>query len=155
MDKTWFLVACYATLHPALSVGWSVGLSVGWSVTFYFFYEFYFRTSLLLPKWSGDLKYGPCPPARDFGSRESGLVFFYLSLGCSTKVYLVPQDPFLWGSTVHAYEVSVLPYIHAGPITDSPGPRDNKQWGPHQRRSPEKHKDLHGFIFPPSQATLN
>ena len=32
-----FLVACYATLHPALSVGWSVCLSV----TFYFFYDFY------------------------------------------------------------------------------------------------------------------
>ena len=30
--------------------------------------------ALLLPKWSGDLKYGPCPPARDFGSRVSGLV---------------------------------------------------------------------------------
>ena len=31
-----FLVACYATLHPALSVGrsvgWSVGRLVGWSV---------------------------------------------------------------------------------------------------------------------------
>ena len=36
-----FLVACYATLHPALSVGWSVGRSVGWSVTLYFFYSFY------------------------------------------------------------------------------------------------------------------
>ena len=74
-----FLVACYATLHPALSVGQSVCWSVGRSVTFYFFYffyEFYFWTSLLLPKWSGDLKYGPCPPARDFGSRVSGLVFF-------------------------------------------------------------------------------
>ena len=34
-------------------------------------------TSLLLPKWSGDLKYGPCPPARDFGSRVSGLVFLH------------------------------------------------------------------------------
>ena len=65
-------------------VGWSVcqsvGRSVGWSVTFYFFYEFYFRTSLLLLKWSGDLKYGPCPPARDFGSRVSGLVFFHHQL---------------------------------------------------------------------------
>ena len=37
-------------------------------------YEFHFWTSLLLPKWSGDLKYGPCPPARDLGSRVSGLV---------------------------------------------------------------------------------
>lgn len=36
-------------------------------------------TSLLLPKWSSDLKYGPCPPARDFGSRVSGLVNDYLS----------------------------------------------------------------------------
>ena len=29
----------------------------------------------LLPKCSTDLKYGPCPPARDWGSRVSGLVF--------------------------------------------------------------------------------
>ena len=55
-------------------VGQLVCLSVGWSVTLYFFYDFYFWTSLLLPKWSSDLKYGPCPPARDFGSRVSGLV---------------------------------------------------------------------------------
>ena len=27
-----FLVACYATLHPAMSVSWLVGPSVGWSV---------------------------------------------------------------------------------------------------------------------------
>ena len=26
--------------------------------------------SLLLPKWSSDLKYGPCPPAGDLGSRD-------------------------------------------------------------------------------------
>ena len=43
----------------------SVGWSVGRSVTFYFFYDFYFLTSLLLPKWSDDLKYGPCPLVRD------------------------------------------------------------------------------------------
>ena len=29
---------------------------------------------LLLPKCSTDLNYGPCPPARDWGSRVSGLV---------------------------------------------------------------------------------
>ena len=53
---------------------------VGWFVTFYFFYDFYFLTSLLLPKWSGDLKYGPCPPARDLGSRVSGLrIFFHIT----------------------------------------------------------------------------
>ena len=38
------------------------------------FYEFLFWTSLLQPKWSSDLKYGPCSPARNLGSRVSGLV---------------------------------------------------------------------------------
>ena len=54
-----------ATLQPVLSVGRSV--------TFYFFYDFISLALQLLPKWSSDLKYGPCPPARDFGSRVSGL----------------------------------------------------------------------------------
>ena len=58
----------HTTLHPALSVHPLVGRS------HYFFYDFYFRTSLLLPKWSSDLKYGPCPPAHDFGSPVFGLV---------------------------------------------------------------------------------
>ena len=66
-----FLVACTRLYTPLCP---SVGRSVGWLVTLYFFYDFIFLTSLLLPKWSGDLKYGPCPPARDFGSRVSGLV---------------------------------------------------------------------------------
>ena len=64
----------HATQQPALSVGRLVGLLVGWSVTLYFFYVFISLTTLLLPKWSGDLKYGPCPPARDWGSSVSGLV---------------------------------------------------------------------------------
>ena len=54
-----------------------VGRSVGLLVTLYFFYDFYVWTSPLLPKWSSGLKYGPCPPARDFSSRVSGLVFFF------------------------------------------------------------------------------
>ena len=62
------------TLHPALSICRSVGQSVSWS-HFTLSYDFYFWTSLHLPKWSSDLKYGPCPPARDLGSRVSGLVF--------------------------------------------------------------------------------
>ena len=64
------------TLQPTLSVGRSVGPS-----HFTFFYDFISLTSLLLPKWSSDLKYGPCPPARNFGSRVSGLVL--ISLGQS------------------------------------------------------------------------
>ena len=59
-----FLVACYATLHPALSVRRSGRRTV----TLHFFFWFLRSlASLLLPKWSSDLKYGPCPPARDWG----------------------------------------------------------------------------------------
>ena len=61
----------HATLQPALSVGRSVGPLVRHTLLFY---DFITLTSRLLPKWSGDLKYGPCPPARDFGSRVSSLV---------------------------------------------------------------------------------
>ena len=52
----------------------SIRRSVCPSVTFYFFHVFYSLTSLLLPKWSSDLKNGPCPSARDQGSRVSCLV---------------------------------------------------------------------------------
>ena len=55
----------YTPLCP--SVGRSVGLSVCLSITFYFFYEFYWLTSLLLPKWSNDLKYNPCPTHTGLG----------------------------------------------------------------------------------------
>ena len=58
----------HATLQPALSVGRSVGRSVDRS-HFTFFYDFISLISLLLPKWSSDLNSGPCPPARDSGSR--------------------------------------------------------------------------------------
>ena len=51
----------------------SVGMSVGPSVGHIFELQLVYAL-LLLPTWSGDLKYGPCPPARDFGSRVSGLV---------------------------------------------------------------------------------
>ena len=62
-----FFSRVHASLHPALSVGRSVCHTL-------LFCDFQFWTSLLLPKWSSDLKYGTCPPARDFGSRVSGLV---------------------------------------------------------------------------------
>ena len=61
-----FLVACTRLYNPLCP-------PVGWS-HFTFFYDFIYLTSLLLPKWSGDLKYGPFRPARDFGSRVSALV---------------------------------------------------------------------------------
>ena len=77
---------CTRLYNPlCLSVGRSVGRSVDWSVTLYFFYDFISLTSLLLPKWSGDLKNGPCPPARDFGRRVSGLVFIRVALHLYTS----------------------------------------------------------------------
>ena len=62
-----FLVACYVTLHPAISVRRSVGPFV----TFYFFFSS--MASLLLPKWTKNLKWGSCPLARDWWSRVSSL----------------------------------------------------------------------------------
>ena len=53
-----------------------VGLSVRPSVrpsNFTFSALMGFLALLLLPKCSADLNYGPCPPARDWGSRVSGL----------------------------------------------------------------------------------
>ena len=43
---------------------------------FTFFGCLRFLASPLLPKWSGDLNYGPCPPVRDWGSRVSDLVLY-------------------------------------------------------------------------------
>ena len=79
-DKAGCRVVCtrlYNPLNPL--VGWLVGRSVCRS-HFNFFYDFISLTSLLLPKWYGDLKNGPCPPACDFGSRVSSLLcqFFLL-----------------------------------------------------------------------------
>ena len=77
--STWpsFLVACYATLHPALLVGPSVCPSSGLSVRpshFTFLTLMGVLALLLLPKCFTDLNYGPSPPARDWGSCVSGLV---------------------------------------------------------------------------------
>ena len=74
-----FLDYFISVSQSSLSVGRSVGPNVQTS-HFTFFFYFISLTSLLLPKWSGDLKYGPCPPARDFGSCVSGLVSVILAL---------------------------------------------------------------------------
>ena len=79
-SSQFILVAC-PRLNNSLCL--SVGRSVGWS-HFIFFYDFMTLTSRLLPKWSGDLKYGPCLPARDFGSRVSGLVYISITIQEST-----------------------------------------------------------------------
>ena len=39
--------------------------SLHWPIILLLFYDFYCLTSLLLPRWSSDRKYGPYPPVRD------------------------------------------------------------------------------------------
>ena len=81
-EPTQFLVACYVTLHLLCqSVGVSFHPSVRWSVhwshiSFLFVFFFCGFWPVLLPKWSADLNYGPCPPAQNWGSCGSGLVCF-------------------------------------------------------------------------------
>ena len=77
-----FLVACYATLHPALSVGPSVRHTLLSRRLWFFFFALQ-----LLPKCSTDLKYGPCPPTRDWGSRVTGLVFYLMFLFYVSSLY--------------------------------------------------------------------
>ena len=82
---------CYATLHPALLVRRSVGPYI--RHTYFFVFFLWSLASQLLPKWSSDLKYIPCPPARDWGSCVSGLVHFLCEF--FVRPYLVIKEIFL------------------------------------------------------------
>ena len=76
-DRSMIPVAFTPVSTPRF-VGLLVHWSVGWSVNpsnFTFSVFLLSLASTLLPKWLSDLEYGPCPPARDWGSRVSGLVF--------------------------------------------------------------------------------
>ena len=76
---SWFLVACYATLWPAMSVRRSALA--------------FFVLLLLLPNCLKSLFYHcPCPPARNFGSRVYGLVPFLAQMSAS----LVNRIGLLW-----------------------------------------------------------
>ena len=78
-----FLVACYPTLQPAISVRCSVGRSLGPLYTFSAFLSL--LSLLLLPKCSSDLlRHCSCPPARNWGSRVTSVV--YKTAACSTVV---------------------------------------------------------------------
>ena len=80
-----FLVACTRLYNPLCP---SVGRLVGRS-HFTIFYDFIFLTSLLLLKYSGDLKYGPatsvavypallkvCPQTQDKAYKDVKLSFY-------------------------------------------------------------------------------
>ena len=81
---------------PAKFVGPSVRRSVGPSSIrpshFTFLALMGVLALLLLPKCSTDLNYVPCPPARDWGSRVSGLVFFFNEKDDDDKDNVDDQD---------------------------------------------------------------
>ena len=73
-----------ASVFRRHSTPWSVGPSVRPSVRpshFTFLASLSFLALQLLPKCSADLKYGPCPSARDWVSRVTGLVKLRAVLG--------------------------------------------------------------------------
>ena len=74
----------HPAIHPALSVCWSVRRSHFFSSCF----------CSLRPhcKCSGDLKYDPCPPAHDCGSRVSVLVISQFPLGESIFIHFIMLD---------------------------------------------------------------
>ena len=100
-----FLVACMQLYNPLCpSVGRLVGQWVSHTLTF--FYDFISLTSLLLPKRSVDVKYSPCPPAHDFGSRVFGLVFSdFEGYSKSTQgiVFVFASDILLHPNTAQKY----------------------------------------------------
>ena len=63
-------------------------------VACYFFMFLRSWASLLLLKCSSDLKYGPCPPARDGGRCLSGKIFFLFSPSICLVVRLFENDIF-------------------------------------------------------------
>ena len=122
------MIFLVAILHPALSVRWSVHPSVGPSVGpshFTFSALMGFFALLLLPKCSIDLNYGPCPPARDWGSRVSGLV---LVLFCLSKKYsilsmsnhIIPDRVELKTAFYHAHKRGKCVVAYINGRTDRP-----------------------------------
>ena len=74
--KNYFLIVfnhVNATLQPILSIHPSVGCLVSRSRRT-LFYDLISLTTLQLPKWSSDLKYGPCLPAYNVGSHVAGRI---------------------------------------------------------------------------------
>ena len=102
-----FLVACYATQQPALSVRRSIHRSVRRSVTLYFFGFLWSLASQLLPKCLIDIEYSPCPPASDWNSRVSGLVLFLFLF----RFLLFLFSPVLRDSTPRFVSPSVGPSV--------------------------------------------
>ena len=78
-----FLVACYANLWPAMSVGRSVCRSV--ALSFFGVFGCLLQYCSCPNAWVSMFHHCPCPPARDFGSRVSGLVFIHSTIFLSSS----------------------------------------------------------------------
>ena len=69
-------------------------------------------TSLLLPNWSSDLKYGPCPPARDLGSRVFGLVYLAeianISLYSTNRAHVSEHRPNTVINSLHSTNTAIV-----------------------------------------------
>ena len=93
-------------------VGPSVRRSVGPShFTFSAFMGF--LAIPLLPKYSTDLKYGPCPPARDWGSRVSGLVILPLLGPLKAGITKIKKRCiyYLCRKNLYSFEKSLFIYV--------------------------------------------
>ena len=114
-----FLVACNATPHPTRSVGWWVGRLVSWSRRhiLHFFKFLRSLSSLLMPQRFSDLKYNPCPPARDWGTRVSGLVY---SLGPQSSYPNGPVTSSMSPDDPHATGVDLYPALFGVELILSP-----------------------------------
>ena len=53
---------------------------------------FFWGASLLLPKWSSDLKYGSCPPARDLGTHVCDSTPHFVRPFDSVKLILFSEN---------------------------------------------------------------
>ena len=60
-----------------------------------------FLALLLLPKYSTDPNYGPCPPARDWGSCVSNLVLLILCISVELPKILQPKQGWIHGYSSH------------------------------------------------------
>ena len=82
-------------------------------------------TSLLLTKWSSDLKYSPCPPARNWGSRVSSLVLYKSQLnpsrGCQENWISFPRKALKseFFFSISPLTTQCTPNIGSVPIRDS------------------------------------
>ena len=71
------------------------------SVTLYFF--LWSLASSFLPKWSSDLKYGRCPPERDWGSHVSLAFFLFAFIPTQSSIDKTTEKQISRGGFKHVF----------------------------------------------------